>query len=531
LNHEQGAVQEAPRLRISAAGLHVSDAKDVSVVALRDIAKTFPGVRALDGVSLTIRSGEVHALVGKNGAGKSTLMHILTGLYPPDSGSIQIRDRVFTHLTTAEAKQQGIALVAQHAKFVPMLSIAENIFSGALPLRGGFVDWRRVYRESEERLARFGLRIDVKRKIETTSVAERQMIEIARALFADASVVILDEPTAPLPKHDVARLFDFVRRQKANGASFIYISHYLEEIFAVADRATVLRNGRVVGSSAVADLTQPELIRMISGTTVERFRRKAKPAGAPLLEIRALSRPRAYSNVSLTLGKGEVVGLTGLEGSGPGALARGLFGLEPVGHGNITLDGRPYTARAPSEALVRGLGYLPRDRHGLGIIALRSVRDNVSLSVLRRLTRMLGMIDEPRERELVRQFISALGIKTPSQKTAVENLSGGNQQKVVVAKLAATEPRVLFLDEPTQGVDVQAKVEILRIIDDLSLQGVAIGVVSDEIAELMDICDRIIVFYRGRIIREFRKGDPDFQHEAVLNAIEGGGTESKHAVA
>src|SRR5687768_3027243 len=244
------------------------------VVELREIVKTFPGVRALDEVSFDVRHGEIHALVGKNGAGKSTLMHILTGLYTPDSGQILVRGEPVEHMTTARARQVGIAIVAQHAKFVPALSIAENVFAGALPTRpGGFVDWRGMRREATERLERFGLRLDVRRRIETLSVAERQMIEIARALFADASVLVLDEPTAPLPKHEVQLLFEFVRRQRDAGASFIYISHYLEEVFELADRATVLRNGRVAGTAPIAELTQAHLIRLISGTNVERFER------------------------------------------------------------------------------------------------------------------------------------------------------------------------------------------------------------------------------------------------------------------
>jgi ABC-type sugar transport system ATPase subunit len=510
----------------------MSEIDQPAVTRLREIVKTFPGVRALDAVSMEVRAGEVHALVGKNGAGKSTLMHILTGITAPDSGSIEIRGDVFESLTTAQARQAGIALVAQHARFVPTLSIAENIFSGALPVsRAGFVDWKRVHREAAERLARFGLDIDVARRIETTSVAERQMIEIARALFASASVVILDEPTAPLPKHEVKRLFDFVRRQRATGASFIYISHYLEEIFEVADRATVLRNGRVVGSALISDLTQPRLIRMISGATVERFRRQAGQPGAPVIEIRGLTRPGAYVGVDLTLHAGEVVGLTGLEGSGPGALARGLFGLEPLGEGEVRLGGEAFAEGTPSDALKRGLAYLPRDRHGLGIVAMRSVRDNVSLSVLRRLCGWLGLINQGRERALVSGFVDRLGIKTPSLQTTLETLSGGNQQKVVVAKLTATEPRLLLLDEPTQGVDVQAKVEILRIVDQLSRSGVAVAVVSDELGELMDICDRILVFYRGRIVRVFHRGEQDFTHEAILAAIEGETAETTHELA
>lgn len=495
---------------------------DTPEVELRGIIKDFPGVRALDDVSFTVAPGEIHALVGKNGAGKSTLMHILTGLYAPDSGEILFRGKPHDRLTTAAAKAAGIAIVSQHAKYVPGLSIAENIFAGTLPLtRGGFIDWARMKREAATRLERFGLDLDVTRRMEETSVAERQMIEIARALFTDARVVILDEPTAPLPKHDVTRLFGFVRRLRDEGASFIYISHYLEEIFDVADRVTVMRNGRVTGTANIADITQPDLIRLISGVDVERYRRPPAAAGAAVLELRGLSRPGHYSDVDISFRSGEIVGLTGLEGSGPGTLVRGLFGLEPQGQGRMLIDGKPYAAESPVAALRQRLAYLPRDRHELGIIGIRSVRDNISLSILAGLQSMLGLIDAGREDALVRDYIAHLGIKTPSARTHVENLSGGNQQKVVVAKLAATEPRMLFLDEPTQGVDVEAKVEILRIIDDLSKRGVAVGVVSDELSELMDICDRIIVFYRGRIVREFRKGKDEITTGKLLAAIEG----------
>lgn len=500
----------------------MDSATETPVVEMIDIVKVFPGVRALDKVSFAVTQGQIHALLGKNGAGKSTLMHVLTGLYQPDSGLIRIRGASHENLNTARAKQAGIALVSQHAKYVPGLSIAENVYCGMLPLKvGGFVNWRKMNSDAHEKLARFGLDLDVTRLMEDTTVAERQMIEIARALFADASVIILDEPTAPLPKHDVTKLFEFVRRQRERGASFIYISHYLEEVFEVADHVTVMRNGTVTGASAVKDITQPELIRLISGANVERYRRPIGKVAEPVLEISQLSRAGAYSNIGITLHAGEVVGFTGLEGSGPGELARGLFGLEPLGTGQVNLRGKPYDAATPIQALAQGLAYLPRDRHGLGIIGIGSVRDNISLSVLKRLQKLLGLIDGGKERKLASDYIDALGIKTPSMNTAVENLSGGNQQKVVVAKLAATEPKVLVLDEPTQGVDVQAKVDLLRIVDQLSQRGVAIAVVSDELNELIDICDRIAVFYRGRIIREFRKGRDEMTTTRLLAAIEG----------
>lgn len=495
-----------------------------NVIELRGIGKSFPGVRALAGVDFTVRRGEIHALVGKNGAGKSTLMHVLTGIYPADEGEILVRGERVDPMTPARARQAGIVLVAQHAKFVPGLSIAENIFVGEWPRwRGGFVDWGQLYRKAQDRLDQVGLDLDVRRKAEGLSVAERQMVDIARALFADASVVILDEPTAPLPKHEVELLFRFVRRQRERGASFVYISHYLEEVFALADRVTIVRDGQVVGVHPVSAVTPRELIRAISGTDVERFRRTARATeGDAVLRIAGLSRPGAYEGVDLTLHAGEVVGLTGLEGCGNAALARGLFGLEPMGEGNVDLDGRPYWARQPGEALAQGVAYLPRDRHGLGIIGIRGVRENVALPILRRLSNRLGMIRGGEERRLVAGYVEALGIKTAGIDQPVELLSGGNQQKVVVAKLVATRPKVLLLDEPTQGVDVQAKVEILRIVDDLTTRGVAVGVVSDELSELLEICDRIVVFYRGRIASEFRRGESDWTHEAVLGVIEGG---------
>ncbi len=504
-----------------------------TAVEMANIYKTFPGVKALDDVSFDVRQGEIHALVGKNGAGKSTLMSVLTGLYPPDSGTISVRGEVIEHMTTHRSQEVGISIVAQHARFVPGLSVAENLFMGQMPTgAGGFVDWRALRRDAAERLERLGLEIDVRKRMEEMTVAERQLIEIARALFADASVIILDEPTAPLPKHEVAMLFDFVRRQREAGASFIYISHYLEEVFEIADRVTVLRNGVEVGTVDVASLTQPQLIEMISGENVERFvRPRRETVGAPVLEIKGLTRPKAYEDVELTLHAGEVVGITGLEGSGPGNLARGLYALEPMGEGEVVLDGKPYDPGHPSHALEEGLAYLPRDRHGLGIVAIRSVSNNITMSVIGRLTRWLGMIDGGQESSLVGRFIDTLGIKTPSPATHDENLSGGNQQKVVVAKLAATEPKVLLLDEPTQGVDVQAKVEILRIVDQLTESGVAVAIVSDELSELIDTCDRIVVFYRGHIARQFIKGTDEMTPATILAAIEGGAGEAAYAMA
>ncbi len=493
------------------------------IIEMKSITKDFPGVRALDQVDFRLRPGELRGLVGKNGAGKSTLMNVLTGVYPFDAGEIVIQGKTFTSITTTMSRQLGIACVHQHSQLVPPLSIAENVFCGGLPVtRLNLVDWGMVYRETDKRLKSLGLEIDVRRKVEGLSIAERQIIEIAKALFADAQVIILDEATAPLPKNEVDMLFNFVRRQRDHGVTFIYISHYLEEIFQLCDNVTVLRDGKSVGDFEVRSLTQPELIRLISGAEVERFRHATRASnGHVVLDIQQLSRAGAYSDLSLTIKKGEIVGLTGLEGCGKDALARGLFGLEPIGSGEVLLEGDPYRAADPREALNRGIAYLPRDRHGFGIAGLRSIRENVTLPILARLINRVGFLSTSQESALVSRLIEKLNIKTTSMEQAVQFLSGGNQQKVVFAKLVSVNPKVLLLDEPTQGVDVQAKIEILKIIDQLSQEGVAVVMISEEIRELLDICDRILVMFKGRVVAEFDTSDPTTTAEAILSVVEG----------
>jgi len=493
------------------------------VIEVKGIVKGFPGVRALDHVDFGLRRGELRGLVGKNGAGKSTLVNVLTGVYPADAGEILVQGRLVTNWDTTTATRHGIQCVHQHVQLVPPLTIAENIFCGDLPTsRSRLVDWDRVYREADTRLRQLGLQIDVRRKVEGLTVAERQIIEIAKALFAEAQVIVLDEATAPLPKNEVQMLFSFVRQQRARGVAFVYISHYLEEIFALCDTVTVMRDGRNIADRQVSDLTQPELIRLISGTQLDTFtRQRPAEAGQPVLAINQLERQGAYSSVDLVLRRGEIIGLTGLEGSGKDALARALFGLEPLGDGDVRLDGKAYHAQDPRDALDQGVAYLPRDRHGYGIIGIRPVRENVTLPILRRLRTALGLIAGKRERHVVGEYIDKLRIKTPTQEQPVEYLSGGNQQKVVFAKLSSTNPKVLLLDEPTQGVDVQAKLEILKIVDQLAHEGSAVIVIAEDIRELLDISDRIIVMFEGKIVHEFEVGDPGTTVERILSAVEG----------
>ncbi len=494
------------------------------VIEMHDIVKTFPGVRALNHVNFSLKEGEIRSIVGKNGAGKSTLMNILTGIYQPDQGDIFIKGQLIKPMTTEKARQLGIAYVHQHSQLIPALSIAENIFLGdLLTEKTGLVNWKKVRTEAEAQLSELGLTIDVQRKVEDLSIAEKQLLEIAKALFANAHTIVLDEATAPLPKEDVQMLFDFVKRMSAQGVAFIYISHYLVEVFELCKAVTVLRDGKNIGDYYVSDLDQPELIHLISGEKVEKFHREHhKLNGEKVLEFRNVTKSGHYKNINFALNKGEIVGITGLEGSGKAKLVRGLFGLESSAEfGEIMVDGSIFNAKDPEKAINEGVAYLPRDRHGLGIIGARPVSENITLSILKRLANKLGFLNLSNERKHVEDYVDKLGIVTPSTDQLVQFLSGGNQQKVVFAKLASTEPKVLLLNEPTQGVDVQAKVEIMKIVDQLSRQGVGVIIVSEEILELVDVCDRIIVIYNGEIMKEFNTKDRSTTPEKVLMAIEG----------
>lgn len=493
---------------------------------MRGIGKVFPGVQALSGVDLTVMPGEIHGLVGKNGAGKSTLMAILMGIQQPDAGSITIAGGSFRAMTPREALAAGVAYVPQRIAMMTPLTVAENVLTGAMPVnRLGFVDWSRVYDEADSRLRQLGLPMDVRARVEGLSVAEQTMLAIAKALFSNAKLIILDEPTAALPRPDVERLFSFVRSLKSRGVAFIYISHHLEEVFEICDRVTVLRNGAIVETCAVSQLDTPALIRMMVGEDVKEFTRAAggeRSVGEPALEVNNLVCRGQYEDITFTLHKGEVIGLAGLEGCGAAALAKGLFGLQRRGPGAIRIDGKPYTAVTPVEAFAQGLAYLPQDRYLYGLVGARPVRENVTYPILHRLARALGLINQDEERRMVQSYINDLGIVTPGQEQTVTLLSGGNQQKVVFAKLATTKPRVLILHEPTQGVDVHAKVDIYRIVSDLASQGVGILIISSEVRELLGICDTIMVMYRGRIVERFAAGAPETTPQNILLAIEGG---------
>jgi ABC-type sugar transport system ATPase subunit len=404
------------------------------------------------------------------------------------------------------------------------LTVAENILAGKMP-KGplGLVSWSKVFSEASERLTQLGLDLNVRQRVEGLSVAEQTMLAIAKALFGQAKLIILDEPTASLPRADIDRLFGFIRALKDSGSSFVYISHHLEEVFEICDRVTILRDGQLVGTFDVHEIDMAGLTRHIVGEDVQEYQRTSALIEEPVLSIQGLTKRGHYENVNLTLSKGEVIGISGLQGCGAETVVRGLYGLEPWGIGEVYLNGQYYVARSPKHALDQGVAYLPQDRARLGMIGVRPVRENVTYTVLDQLTETLFNIVNRREETItVAEFIDQLEIMTPSQEQMVRLLSGGNQQKVVFAKLAATKPSVLLLHEPTMGVDVRAKQDIYRIIDELSKQGVAIIIVSSEVRELIGVCDRILVMYEGRITQEFKQGELQTTPENILLAIEGG---------
>ncbi|HSM23794.1 MAG TPA: sugar ABC transporter ATP-binding protein [Anaerolineaceae bacterium] len=498
------------------------------VLIMSNVIKTFPGVQALRGVDFEVSQGEIHGLVGKNGAGKSTLVRVLMGLQDFDEGSIQINGTLFTRINSSEALQAGIAYVPQQVNMMDSLTVAENILAGNLPKnRFKMVDWRSVYSEAEERLKKLGLNLDVRKPVEGLRVAEQTMLAIAKALFSDAKLIILDETTASLPRADINQLFEFIHLLKEKGITFIYISHHLDEVFEICDRVTIMRDGQVVGTVPVNDLDMHKLTKLIVGEDLHEYERESTcKSGEKVLEIKDLSRRGHYENINFSIERGEIVGLSGLQGCGAEALAAGLFGLEPRGMGEVFICGKPFSGQNPKQALDQGLALLPQSRYRFGLVGLRSVRENITYTTLEHLSNLLGMIKIGIEKNIANQYIDELGIVTPNQEQCVKLLSGGNQQKVVFAKLASTKPDILILHEPNAGIDVRAKQDIFRIIDDLACNGHAILIVSSEVREMIGICDRILVMYQGRITHEFKKGNPNTIPNNILEAIEG---DTEHA--
>ncbi len=472
------------------------------MLRIENMVKVYPGTVALDDVTVEFSDGRVHALLGKNGAGKSTLVKIIAGTLPPTSGQLYIDGHETRMESANDAFAKGIATVYQEMSLVPDLSVAENILLGRMPrkLGGMMIDWPAAYRTARELVDELGVAVEVGKKVSELGVAQRQMVEIVKAMSFRPSVLMLDEPTSALARHETEMLFTLVRRLAARGVSIIYITHRLQELKRIADDVTVLRDGKLIGVVDMAEATPELIVRMMFGA-VEQRRRPADlmAGGATALEVRGLGLAGKFRDVDFVLREGEVLGIAGLLGSGRTELLRAIFGAEPWDEGEVFLHGRRLGRGDPADMMRQGLAMTTEDRKNSGLILGMSVFNNLALASMRRHSRR-GVIDRGRERETVRRLVERLEIKVPDVMAAVASLSGGNQQKVVVGKWMATEPAVFLFDEPTRGIDVMAKQQIFQTMWDLSRAGLACLFVSSELEELVEVCHRILIMKNGRIV-------------------------------
>ncbi|HEY3268753.1 MAG TPA: sugar ABC transporter ATP-binding protein [Armatimonadota bacterium] len=492
------------------------------VLVMRNITKNYPGVKALKGVNFDLLPGEVHALVGENGAGKSTLMKVLAGAEQRDGGELIVNGVSVDGVTPARAQELGIAIIYQEFNLVPYLSIAENIFLGREPKAAlpGFVNYKELNRAAEALLRRLKVDLDPRREVATLAVADQQMVEIAKALSQEARILVMDEPSAALTEHELEALFELIHTLRDEGRSIVYISHRLEEVFVISDRVTVMRDGDEVSTKLTSDVTRDSLIRdMVGRDMTETFPTHTPTIGDPLLEVRHMSRKGTLEDVSIMVRKGEIVGLAGLVGAGRTELARCIFGADRYDEGEILLDGQAIRVRSPKDAIEQGIGLVTEDRKQQGLVLGMAVRENTTLANLGSLTQ-LGFVQAAKERAISNKYITDLAIKTPSGEQTVRNLSGGNQQKVVLAKWLFTESKVLIFDEPTRGIDVGAKYEIYLLMHKLAEQGNGILMISSELPEVLGMSDRIVVMHEGHIAGELPRANAT--SEAVMHLATGG---------
>jgi monosaccharide-transporting ATPase len=501
------------------------------VLELSGIYKAFPGVRALNDVGLRLYPGEVHTLMGQNGAGKSTLIKVLTGVYAPDGGEILLDGRAVRPASTLEAQSLGISTVYQEVNLCPNLSVADNIFIGRYPMRRGAIDWRAMQRQAADLLRQLHIHIDVGMPLSRYPLAIQQMVAISRALSVSARVLILDEPTSSLDETEVQLLFDVLRKLRGQGMAILFVTHFLDQTYAISDRITVLRNGEREGEYACSALSRLALVNKMVGAPVDAAVRAAAPpdAGAPscdpaaprrapFLQARGLGRKGALAPLDIDLHCGELLGLCGLLGSGRTEAARLLFGADKADSGGIRIDGRARPFASPRDAIAAGIGFCSEDRKHEGAILTLSVRENIILALQAR-AGLLRAIPYRQQQALAADYVARLGIKTPHIDTPIGSLSGGNQQKVLLARWLATAPGMLILDEPTRGIDVRAKQEIMDYVSALCRKGMAILFISSELSEVLRCSDRIVVMRDRRACGEYRRGELD--ETSVLQVIAG----------
>jgi galactofuranose transport system ATP-binding protein len=496
------------------------------MLEMNGISKRFPGVLALASVDFRLRPGEVHALMGQNGAGKSTLVKVLTGVHSPDSGHILLEGKEIKPSSPLDAQKQGISTVYQEVNLCTNLSVAENIFIGREGSSSFFIPWREMRRKADALLADLNVHIDVTAPLSSYSVAVQQMVAIARSLSAQAKILILDEPTSSLAEDEVKMLFTVIRRLKAQGMAILFITHFLDQMFEISDRVTVLRNGRLVGEYLVPELTRMQLITYMVGRAIDeggppRAARSTKPAtsGTPFLRAHSLGKKGSVQDIDLEVRLGEELGIAGLLGAGKTETARLLFGIDKADHGSIEIDGKPARIASPLDAIARGLGFCPEDRKSEGIIGDLSLRENIILA-LQSKRGVFRTLPRAQQDEIARSYIEMLDIRATDADMPISKLSGGNQQKALLARWLATDPHMLILDEPTRGIDVAAKGEIMEEVMELCDRGMAVVFITSEMAEALRYTDRVVVLRDRRKVADLATADTDEQ--AVYQIIAGG---------
>ena len=487
------------------------------VVRLRGVSKEFPGVLAVNGVDLEILPGEVHAVAGENGAGKSTLMKLLSQVERPTAGEVEISGETVAFRGPGHAQSLGVAMVYQEFALAPHLSVAENLFLGREPARAGFINRGREKEEAIELLRRVGLEVDPGRLVSSLTVAQQQRVEIAKALAIDAKVVIMDEPTATLAEKEIEELFGVIRDLASRGIAILYISHKLDEIFRITDRVTVMRDGQIVSTMSTGELDEDRLVRMMVGRQLGNLYPKPEvEIEEVILRVEGISRGNFLQDCSFDVRGGEILGFAGLVGAGRSELARAVFGADPIDSGTVELEGKQLNIKNPRAAIEAGIGYLTEDRKGEGLALQLGVHENTTLA---NLPTRAGFLNLKAELRTARRRRDELNIRTPSLRRKVQLLSGGNQQKVVVAKWLETRARVLFFDEPARGIDVGAKAEMFGLIGNLAREGRAIVLISSYLPELLNMCDRIVVMRQGRIAGELRQ--EEFSEERIITLATG----------